>query len=366
MRPESGPNQEGTGAVAYPWRVVVHVKRGLIALAVVWCAAGCGTSDPPKAAPAPATDESDDRDDAEAAAGDAHASARATTTISAEEYWYARALGRVRAELEREGGLLVDVLADDGKTVPCLVARSAIQDGEARAFAYQRAVRTLGQTLTDPSDAKRAEAAERLEHLTKTQRGPAGPWLAWYREFGDFLRWNAELERMEVDEERMASRTPFPVDGLELRLSGPTGRVKRGQKIPVTATLQPTADASPRWVQTRLTRPDDIEFEVVLEEDARSTPVEMVKRSGGEALVAADFSQLGPGARTKATFDLAQEVEGGLEPGHYAVRARYTNDDDGSAMGIDTVVGDTDDAGVGSAWTGSLESLTVRFRVVPW
>jgi hypothetical protein len=283
-------------------------------------------------------------------------------TIDADQYWLLRALGMVRAEREAGEGLVVTLEDLGGEERTVAVSRQALQDTTARDEAYPRAVHLLGRELGAQNEERRVAAEKRLEQLTKTTRadsmGPTSPWLAWYREFGDFIRYNPDLERVEVDEALAESGRAASVDGLGLKVVGDADRFKRGEPIKITVVLTRDPSTSPRWVNQRLRIPDDVSLELELEEDDRTTAVALLEPAALGEPVREDFALLAPGEGVRTTIELTKLVEGPLAPGTYAVSATYRNGQAGSELGLD-------EAG-GEAWTGEVSSARHRFRIVPW
>lgn len=275
--------------------------------------------------------------------------------LDAHAWWSAVARGELEgAALDGESTYAKLGQGDAARMV--VAETAALQDRAARDAGYREAVEMLVLSLRTASE--RTAALTRLEALTKTQRGAWENWLKWHDEHGDYLAYNAELDRVDVDAKRMAAKAPVAQGGLALGASLSGDRVGRDAPLQLKLQLRNTntgEDAAPVLVNQRMAIGHEIIVEIRAHERDDAAQVELKPPGDAPALRAESFAVLEPGGRIDATFDLGPKLSAPLEPGHYMVRVTYRSDEDGEGLGLS-----------GTPWTGEIRSVRSFVRVVPW
>lgn len=331
-----------------------------IALALLACCPACGRDDDakaPAAAPAPGPEPTPPPPDPPAPAGPSRADAE---SLDARTWWHKVARGEIEGA-EVDGDRSYATLRDGGgedEAARMVVADTAsLQDARARDAGYGDAVESLVLALRTGTD--RSSALARLEALTKTQRGPWENWLAWHDDNGDFLTYNADLDRVDVDAGRKAARTPVAVGGLVLRASLLSDRVGHDAKLQLKVQLHNasagTDEAAPIVVNQRMALGHELIVEIRAHEDDDTAVVPLRPPGDVPPLTAESFARLDPGQRIESTFDLQPRLSAPLEPGRYMVRVTYRSDAGADGLGL-----------AATPWTGEIRSVRNFVRVVPW
>lgn len=273
------------------------------------------------------------------------------TRLDARVWWRHVALGEIEtAELDGDDSVATLGAGDDARLVVCPAA--TLQDPTARDAGYRDAVDALVIALRDPQ--RRADARARLEVLTKTQRGAWENWIGWHDEHGDFLVYNPELDRVDVDTARMQAGAPPVIGGLALDVRLASDRIGQGDPLKVTVRLTNVTrgdDAAGIVVNQRLALGHELQVEIRAHAPEDIAEVALRPAADPGPIGPDSFTTLPPGASLDATIDLAPRLAAPLAPGHYMVRLSYVNA--ATQQGA-------------AAWTGTLPSLRRFVRVVPW
>jgi hypothetical protein len=324
-----------------------------LALGLLAGPAGCGDDskaatkaapNEPAPAPAPEPDESADvprihRD--------------AATPLAATEYWHATALGRIRHSEADDAQTWVLIADGEG---PRVIDTDALAGLDYKSLGYRAAVDDLVLNLRNPET--RPDALARLEALTKTDRGAWENWIRWHAEHGDFLVYNEDLTRVEVDETLRSQGVALAVDGIRVRLSTPD-RVRSGQPWKITldvANVTAGDEAGPRQLCQRFALGEDIQVTLRRDDPQNAGEVDL-RPATGEAydLTPDSFVVLESGQDLSTTIDIAPMLPGELAPGQYRLRATYLGRPLLAEM-----------SPAAPAWAGEASSLSKRVRVVEW
>ena len=322
---------------------------------LVICAAlatSCGGGDSPKApAPGPASPEPKAAADPEPAPEPAGPAKADASRVDARTWWRHVALGEIdKGELDGEDSYATIGTGEDARMV--VSAAASLQDAGYRDAGYRDAVDALVVSLRD--ERKRSDARDRLETLTKTERGAWENWIAWHDEHGDFLLYNADLDRVDVDTARMQAGAPPVVGGLALDVRLASDRIGQDAPLNVTVRLKNVTqgdEAAGILVNQRLALGHELQVEIRRHSPEDVAAVELRPAADPGPVGPESFTTLPPGASLDASIDLAPRLSSPLSPGHYMVRLTYVNaaTREGAA-----------------AWTGTLPSLRRFVRVVPW
>lgn len=324
------------------------MRPGAVLAAALALSVGCGddaapTAKPPKTAPpqpeaktAPKAEPDEPEIDREAA-----------KPIDPVGYWRAKALGLV-ARSEATGADTYVVIKGQG---PRVASTPLLPNPDLKSLGYREGIDTLVLELRDP--AKREAAAARLHTLTKTDRGAWENWIAWHAEHGDFLVFNPELDRVEVDDKAKADRLAPAVDGVRVTLSTPD-RVRRGKPWTIRVNVSNVGEAA-RQVCTRFEVGTELELQLRRDEPKDATPVDFAAVGSPGGPTAEDFVVLEPGTDKEWSVDLWELVPGELSPGQYRLRAVFR----GASLPPSA-------SPVAELWGSQAASLSRRVRVVEW
>jgi hypothetical protein len=321
---------------------------------LVICAAlgaGCGGGDPPKAPSEPAAEPAPAVATPEPEPTPAGPSKADAERVDARTWWRHVAIGEIeRAEALGDESFATIGAGPDARMIACPTA--SLEDAVAREAGYRDGMDALVIALRD--ERRRADAREQLEALTKTERGAWENWIGWHDQHGDFLVYNAELDRVDVDRARMEAGTPPVVGGLSLDVRLGSDRIGQDDPLSVTVRLKNVTvgdAAAPIVVNQRLALGHELKVEVRTHAPEDVSEVSLRPATDPGPPGPDDFTTLPPGASIDAKIDLAPRLASALKPGHYMVRLTYENAarQDGDA-----------------AWTGTLPSLRRFVRVVPW